>query len=1147
MPSPARPRGRLLRKYVVFFVALVTGALLASGLVEIYFSYQENKAALAALQREKALAAASRIGGFIKEVERQIEWTTQAGGSTIEQRRFDYIRLQRQAEAITEIGYLDKTGREQLRISRLAMDVVGSQEDFSQKPRFREARAGHAYHSPVYFRKDSEPYITIAIGGPGQDAGVTVAEVNLKFLWEVVSQIKIGKAGHAYVVDSSGQLLAHPDISRVLQKTDLSGLQQVRAALAAPARPGDAGEAATTAHDLHGKQVLTAFAPVAPLGWAVFVEQPLVEAYEPLYSSMYRTAGLIVFGIVLSVVASLFLARRMVTPIKALEAGAARIGAGELGHRIDVRTGDELEALAAQVNETAGRLQESYATLEQKVDERTRELSESLEQQVATGEVLRVISGSPRDLTPVFDAILENATRLCEAELGVLFRYDGEVVQAVACRGLSPEAEAEYRAPRRPTPTSGVGRAVFEKRPVHIPDIVEDDAYRANDPLRLRTVRFLGARTMAWVPLLKEGHPVGALAVFRREVRPFGDKQIALVQTFADQAVIAIENVRLFQELESRNHDLTEALEQQTATAEILRVITSSPSDLQPVYRSILTSVMRLCEAGIAVLFTYDGRVLTTAAHEGTSPEFAAHLERGPRTPSHETTTRLAARERRTVHVPDLLADPTFAPTPIELYRNENVRTVLSVPLLRESTLVGVITTWRREVRPFTDKQVALVSTFADQAVIAIENTRLFQELQARVEELRALGEVSQAVGSSLDLGRVLDAVAGHAVKLSAADAGGIFEIDPERQAFVPVTAHGLSEAFIASLRATRIDLRAGTIGRASESGQPTQIADVAQAPGYPLRDALLAEGYHAVLALPMGDEHVTRGMVLMRRAAGEFDERVVSLLGAIASQSKVAIENARLFREVEDKGRELEVANRHKSEFLANMSHELRTPLNAIIGFSEVLLDRMFGEINEKQAEYLQDVLSSGRHLLSLINDILDLSKVEAGRMELDLAPFDLPTALDNALTLVRERAGRHGIRLVLAVSPGVGELVGDERKVKQILLNLLSNAVKFTPEGGQVSVSATLANGSVEISVADTGIGIAPEDQEAIFEEFRQVGTDYARKREGTGLGLPLARRFVELHGGALWVKSEPGTGSTFTFSLPLRAAADAGHAAG
>ncbi|HUG36138.1 MAG TPA: ATP-binding protein, partial [Candidatus Limnocylindrales bacterium] len=370
------------------------------------------------------------------------------------------------------------------------------------------------------------------------------------------------------------------------------------------------------------------------------------------------------------------------------------------------------------------------------------------------------------------------------------------------------------------------------------------------------------------------------------------------------------------------------------------------------------------------------------------------------------------------------------------------------------------------------------------------------------------------------------------------ADAGGIFEIDPDRQTFAPVTAHGLSDEFVEALRTTRLDLRGGTIGQASETGRPVQIPDVEAATHYPLRALLLQEGFRAVLALPMGDAHVTRGMVLMRRTPGAFDDRVEALLMAIANQSKIAIDNARLFREIEQKGRELEVANRHKSEFLANMSHELRTPLNAVIGFSEVLLERMFGELNDKQADYLQDILSSGRHLLSLINDILDLAKVEAGRMDLELAPFDLPGALENTLTLVRERATRQAIGVTLAVEEGVGEIVGDERKVKQIVLNLLSNAVKFTREGGQVSVRAAMADGAVEISVSDTGIGIAPEDQETIFEEFRQVGSDAFRKHEGTGLGLTLTRRFVELHGGRIRVESELGKGSTFTFTLPERA---------
>jgi signal transduction histidine kinase len=294
--------------------------------------------------------------------------------------------------------------------------------------------------------------------------------------------------------------------------------------------------------------------------------------------------------------------------------------------------------------------------------------------------------------------------------------------------------------------------------------------------------------------------------------------------------------------------------------------------------------------------------------------------------------------------------------------------------------------------------------------------------------------------------------------------------------------------------------------------------------------------GFRASLAVPLlREDRIIGGLVVRRKSTGEFRPEVIELLKTFATQSVLAIQNARLFREIEEKSKQIEAANRHKSEFLANMSHELRTPLNAIIGFSEVLGERMFGELNEKQAEYTEDILSSGRHLLSLINEILDLSKVEAGRMELELATFDLPLAIDNARTFVRERATKHGINLDVTVDERLGDFVGDERKIKQILLNLLSNAVKFTPEGGRIGIKARQADGSVEISVSDTGIGIAPEDQPKIFEEFRQVGSDYAHKTEGTGLGLTLAKKFVELHGGKIWVTSEVGKGSTFSFTLP------------
>ncbi|MBI2157493.1 MAG: cache domain-containing protein, partial [Candidatus Rokubacteria bacterium] len=328
------PRGRLFRKYVIVFAVLVSGALLASGAIEVWSSYQENKAALVAVQRQKALNAATRIEAFIKEIERQIGWTTQPQlgpkAAATDQRRVDYLRLLRQAPAITEISHLDAEGREQLRVSRLAMDVVGSGTDFSGEPKFREARAGKIHYGPVYFRKESEPYMTIAIAGSGQDAGVTVAEVNLKFIWDVVSQIKVGKAGQAFVVDGRGALIAHPDISLVLQKTSFAALPQVKTALAGAPTTGEAPEDVTVARDIKNQRVLTDYATITPLKWAVFIEQPLEEAFEPLQASVQRTILLIVAGIVLSVVASLFLARRMVTPIQALQAGAARIGAGDL-------------------------------------------------------------------------------------------------------------------------------------------------------------------------------------------------------------------------------------------------------------------------------------------------------------------------------------------------------------------------------------------------------------------------------------------------------------------------------------------------------------------------------------------------------------------------------------------------------------------------------------------------------------------------------------------------------------------------------------------------------------------------------------------------------------------------------------------------
>jgi signal transduction histidine kinase len=468
------------------------------------------------------------------------------------------------------------------------------------------------------------------------------------------------------------------------------------------------------------------------------------------------------------------------------------------------------------------------------------------------------------------------------------------------------------------------------------------------------------------------------------------------------------------------------------------------------------------------------------------------------------------------------------------------------VPLLRHDEAVGTLAVTRRECGGFTDDEIALLKTFADQAVIAIENARLLTELQARTQELsrsvgelQALGEVGQAISSTLDLETVLTTIVSRAVQLSALDGGVVFEYDEGTEEFVQRAGTDPGGALAEARRTTRIRKGEGVLGRTAITLEPIQVPDITVPAAYEgrLREILVESGVRAILAVPMVREGRLIGCLgVTRNQPGEFPAETIELLRTFATQSALAIQNARLFHEIEDKSRQLEAASRHKSEFLANMSHELRTPLNAVIGFSEVLLQRMFGELNDKQDEYLKDIYASGQHLLSLINDILDLSKIEAGRMELTPAPFHLPSAMDNAVTLVKERAARHGITLELDLDPRLGELVGDERKVKQVLLNLLSNAVKFTPEGGRISLKAGRRDGAVEIAVTDTGIGIAPEDQAAIFEEFRQVGSDETRKQEGTGLGLTLAKKFVELHGGRIWVESEPGRGSTFTFTLPV-----------
>jgi signal transduction histidine kinase len=775
-------RTRLFRKYVALFVTIVCAALLANGLLDIWFSYQDHKDALIRIQQEQAEAAAGKITQFVKEVESQLGWTVQLpwSASTIDQRRVDAVRLLRLVPAVTEFAQIDPSGHERLRVSQLAVDVLGTDADFSKDPRFLNALANRVYYGPVYFRRDSEPYMTIALAGAIRDAGVSVAEVNLKFIWDLVSQIKVGRRGKAYVVDVAGRLIAHPDLDLVLRNTDLSGLAQVKTGRALVA--GMSPEPVQVAKDADGRQVLTTYAAIAPLGWLVFVELPRDEAYQPLYVTIQRTGVVLLAALGLAVLAGMFLARKMVVPIQALQAGAARIGSGDLSQRISIKTGDELEALADQFNDMAGKLQDSYTNLERKVEARTRELAQS-------------------------------------------------------------------------------------------------------------------------------------------------------------------------------------------------------------------------------------------------------------------------------------------------------------------------------------------------------------------VSELRALGDVSQAVNSTLDLEHVLTTIVTKAVQLSGMDAGAIYSFDDVTREFHLRATHGMDSELIAEVSEQKLSLETPGIARARKQHEPLHIPDLRQVPATPLSTIVMRAGFRALLAVPLERPGQVVGLLIVRRREpGWLPKATVELVQTFAAQSVLAIQNARLFSEIDEKSRQLEIESRHKSQFLANMSHELRTPLNAILGYTELILDSIYGEAPERMRQVLGRVQTNGRHLLGLINDVLDLAKIEAGQFTLALVSYSMKEVVDSVVNTVEPLAAEKKLAFRADVAPHLPTGYGDDRRIQQVLLNLVGNAIKFT-DAGDVAIKASAENGSFTVAVCDSGPGIKLADQERIFDEFQQADGSSTKQKPGTGLGLSIAKRIIEMHKGRIWVQSEPGHGSTFFFTLPVK----------
>jgi signal transduction histidine kinase len=760
------------------------------------------------------------------------------------------------------------------------------------------------------------------------------------------------------------------------------------------------------------------------------------------------------------------------------------------------------------------------------------ELRESLQQQTATAEVLRVISSSPGELEPVFQNLLDNATRLCAADFGLMAQYNGSAFQLMAQLGGDP-AYVEYlqREPFRPGPETLSGRVLQARGPVQIEDFAKSKGYLDRDPVVVVAVEQGGVRTTMGVPMMRENELIGVVSLYRKEVRLFTDKQIELLQNFAAQAVIAIENTRLLNELR-------QSLEQQTATSKVLEVISRSAFDLQAVFETVAESSVRLCGADRAFIFRFDGELLRLAVAFNTPEMIKNLLSQNPIRLGRDSGSGRAALERRTIHIPDVLADPEHS------YGPKDVRTVLAVPIVKGDDLLGVLTIYHlEEVRPFTDKQIALVETFADQAAIAVDNVRLLDALRHRTDELgrsvgelQALGEVSQAVNSTLDLETVLSTIVAKAVQLSGTEAGAIYGYDEQAREFRLRATYGMDQGLIDALMQRHIGLDDPNVASAIAQREPTQIADLRKEARSKLNDIIQRAGYRARMVAPlMRGEEIVGTLVVRRRTPGEFAKNTIDLIKNFAAQSALAIQNARLFHEIEDKSRQLEEASQHKSQFLANMSHELRTPLNAILGYTELMADGAYGEPSDKMMGILKRLEANGRHLLGLINDVLDLSKIEAGQLVLELSEYSVQDIAQTVRSTLEPLAADKKLAFKVEMAKEMPPGHGDGRRLTQVLINLVGNAIKFT-DAGEVAIKAEANNGSFHVSVLDTGPGISAADQAKLFQEFQQADNAITKKKGGTGLGLAISKRIIEMHGGKIWVESQPGQGSTFAFTLPV-----------
>ena len=782
------------------------------------------------------------------------------------------------------------------------------------------------------------------------------------------------------------------------------------------------------------------------------------------------------------------------------------------------------------------------------VAELNRQLDEAHQREAASADLLKLISRSALDLQAVLDAVAESAASVCGAKDAQIFRIHGDSLRMVASFGRLPVLDG-FEEGIRINRDWVTGRSVVDRGTVQVRDLAavsETEFPQGSDYAR----RF-GHRTTLATPLVREGSPIGAILIRRNEVRPFSDRQIKLLETFADQVVIAIENARLFYEVQTRTQELKEALEQQTATAEILRVISNSPTDTQPVFDTIMQSAVRLCGARYALVYRLEGEMLQLVGHHNFSP---GALEPFRRTLPHQlsesgTLVAQAMLSGKVVVIDDIERDARVSASVRELARSAGYRSVITVPMMREGRPLGAVALTRSDERggpsPFSREQIRLLETFADHVGIAIENTRLFEEVQTKTRELTESLEYQSATSdvlgvisrSKFDLQPVLDAIVETAGRLCQAENALIFKLDDGEFRLAAAKSADAEHLQLLLRNPPRLD-RGSIAGRAAIECTAIHIPDVTLNSEYAMRDAQRLGKYRTMLGIPLLREGVPIGVILLHRSVVKpYTDKEIDLVTTFADQAVIAIENTRLFEQIAQKSRELEIASQHKSRFVANMSHELRTPLAAILGYAELMQEGFYEPQGKKSLDALTRIRSNGKHLLGLISTVLDIAKIESGQFSLNLTEYAMESVVEAVRAATKSLAETKKLALKTDNATRLPVGLGDEQRLTQVLLNLVGNAIKFTDSGG-VRITATAMNGHFTVAVTDTGPGMPPEELKRVFEQFHQIDNSNTKAKGGTGLGLAIAKQIVEMHGGRIWVESTLGKGATFQMELPVRA---------